>query len=137
MLYAPGGHSSGRGRPSRIVDVHEAVDALPLTNDRNLLLPYLVTHIVLARVPGAGAVEEPVPQRDELDPPRRRCARFQLPVGAGAGLDSRGRAGSKRDGLVRQPRAGRIPESGTLQQVPAHTRIAKYREEVDVAFHSD
>src|SRR5262249_42182241 len=50
----------GRGRPSRIVDVHEAVDALSLTNDRNLLRPYLVTHIALARVPGAGAVEAPV-----------------------------------------------------------------------------
>src|SRR5262249_35825764 len=61
----------------------------------------------------------------------------QLPVGAGAGLDSRGRAGSERDGLVRQPRAGRIPESGTLQQVAAHTRIAKHRKEVDIAFHSD
>src|SRR5262249_49139718 len=71
----------GRGRPGRIVDMHEAVDALALTNDRNLLLPYLITHIALARVPGAGAVEEPVPQRGELDPQRRRCARFQLPVG--------------------------------------------------------
>src|SRR5262249_58197805 len=77
-------HQRGRGRPSRIIDVHEAVDALPLTNDRNLLLPYLVSHIALARVPGAGAVEEPVPQRDELDPRRRRCARFKLRVGASA-----------------------------------------------------
>jgi hypothetical protein len=33
----------GSGRASRIVDVHEAVDALALTNDRNLLLPYLLT----------------------------------------------------------------------------------------------
>jgi hypothetical protein len=47
--------------------MHEAVDALALTNDRNLLLPYLITHIALARVPGAEAVEESVPQRDELD----------------------------------------------------------------------
>jgi hypothetical protein len=39
--------------------VHEAVDTLALTNERNLLLPYLITHIALARVPGAGAVEEP------------------------------------------------------------------------------
>jgi hypothetical protein len=41
--------------------MHEAVDALALTNNRNLLLPYLITHIALARVPGAGAVEESVP----------------------------------------------------------------------------
>jgi hypothetical protein len=110
---------------------------LALTNDRNLLLPYLITHIALARVPSAGAVEEPVPQRDELDPRRRRCARFQVPVGAGAGLESRGRAGDERDRLVRQPRAGRIPESGSLQELAVHTRIAKHRKQVDVAFHSD
>src|SRR5262249_37829934 len=73
----------------------------------------------------------------ELDSRRRRSARLQFHVGAGAGLDSRGRAGDERDGLVRQPRAGRIPESGTLQQVAAHTRIAKRRKQVDVAFHSD
>jgi hypothetical protein len=40
----------GRGRPSRIVDVHEAVDALALTNDRNLLLPYLNVPRSIARV---------------------------------------------------------------------------------------
>ena len=38
---------------------------------------------------------------------------------------------------VRQPRAGRIPESGTLQQVAAHARIAKRRKQVNVALHSD
>src|SRR5262249_12333863 len=65
----------GSGRPSRIVDMHEAVHALALTNNRNLLLPYLITDIALARVPGAGAVEESVPQRDELDSRRRRSAR--------------------------------------------------------------
>jgi hypothetical protein len=41
------------------------------------------------------------------------------------------------DGLVRQPRAGRIPESGTLQQVAAHARITKRRKQINVAFHSD
>ena len=30
-------------------------------NDRNLLPPYLFTHVALARVPGTGAVEESVP----------------------------------------------------------------------------
>src|SRR5437868_11963981 len=50
----------GRGRPGRIVDMHETVYALALTDNRNLLLPHLITHIALARVPGAGAVEESV-----------------------------------------------------------------------------
>jgi hypothetical protein len=40
--------------------MHEAVDALALTDNRNLLLPHLITNIALARVPGAGAVEESV-----------------------------------------------------------------------------
>src|SRR5215470_6255695 len=127
----------GYSRRGGIIDMHEAVYALALTNNRNLLLPYLNTNIALARVPGAGAVEESIPQRDELDSRRRRCARLQFHVGAGAGLDSRGRAGDERDGLVCRPRAGRIPESGTLQQVAAHTRIAKRRKQVDVAFRSD
>jgi hypothetical protein len=35
-----------------------------LTDNRNLPLPYLVAHIALARVPGAGAVEESVTERD-------------------------------------------------------------------------
>src|SRR5215831_4854745 len=51
----------GSGRPCRIVGMHEAVDALALANNRNLLLPHLITNIALARVPGAGAVEESVP----------------------------------------------------------------------------
>jgi hypothetical protein len=59
MLYAPSGQR-GSGRPGRIVYVREAVDALTLTDNRNLLLPHLITHVDLARVPGAGAVEEPV-----------------------------------------------------------------------------
>ena len=50
----------GSGRPGRIVYVHEAVDALTLTDNRNLLLPHLITNIALTRVPGAGAVEESV-----------------------------------------------------------------------------
>src|SRR5262244_1319328 len=50
----------GSGRPSRIVNMHEAVDALALTDNRKLQLPHLITHIALARVPGAGAVEESV-----------------------------------------------------------------------------
>src|SRR5262249_8554279 len=127
----------GSGRPSRIVDMDEAVDAPALTDDRNLLLPYLVTDITLGRVPGAGPVEESVPQRDELDSGRRRSARFQFHVSASTGLDSWRRAGDERSGLVGQPCAGRIPESGTLQQVAAHTRIAKRPKQVDVALHSD
>src|SRR5262249_16707219 len=51
----------GSGRPSRIVDMPEAVDALLFGRDGNVLLPYLIAHIALARVPGAGAVEESVP----------------------------------------------------------------------------
>jgi hypothetical protein len=51
----------GNGRPSRIVDMHEAVDAVALTNNRNLLLPYLITNIAIARLPGTGAVKESVP----------------------------------------------------------------------------
>jgi hypothetical protein len=35
--------------------MHEAVDALAPTDNRNLLLPHLITNIALARVPGAGA----------------------------------------------------------------------------------
>ena len=50
----------GSGRPGRIVDMHEAVHALALTDNPNLLLPHLITNIALARVPGAGAVEESV-----------------------------------------------------------------------------
>src|SRR5215510_9872945 len=50
----------GSSRPGRIVDMHEAVDAPALTDNRNLLLPHLITNIALARVPGAGAVEESV-----------------------------------------------------------------------------
>src|SRR5215813_12374226 len=78
----------GSGRPGRIVDMHEAVDALALTDNRKLLLPYLITNIALARVPGAGAVEESVTQRHELDSRSRRCARFQFQVAAGSGFDS-------------------------------------------------
>jgi hypothetical protein len=48
---------------------------MALTDNRNLPLPYLVAHIALARVPGAGAVEESVTERDELDSRRRRCTR--------------------------------------------------------------
>jgi hypothetical protein len=40
--------------------MHEAVDALALTDNRNLLLPYLITNIAVARVLGARAVEESV-----------------------------------------------------------------------------
>src|SRR5262252_4765981 len=50
----------GSGRPSRIVDMDEAIDARAPTDNRNLLLPHLITDIALARVPGAGAVEESV-----------------------------------------------------------------------------
>src|SRR5215472_9358246 len=50
----------GSRRSRRIVDMYEAVDALALTDNRNLLLPHLITNIALARVPGAGAVEESV-----------------------------------------------------------------------------
>src|SRR5262252_8323062 len=50
----------GSGRPRRIVDVHEAVDALALTDNRNLLLPRLIADIALARVPGTGSVGESV-----------------------------------------------------------------------------
>jgi hypothetical protein len=39
----------GSGRPSRIVNMHEAVDALALTDNRNLLLPHLIANIALAR----------------------------------------------------------------------------------------
>src|SRR6516225_10097261 len=49
--------------PLRIVDVHEAVDALALTDNRNLLLPRLIADIALARVPGTGSVEESVVAR--------------------------------------------------------------------------
>src|SRR5262245_11163661 len=93
--------------------MHKAVDALALTDNRNLLLPHLIINIALARVPRAGAVEESVTQRDELDSWRRRCARFHFQVGAVAGLDSWRRAGIERDGLVRQPRQ-------------AHTRIRNF-----------
>jgi len=44
--------------------MHEAVNAVALTDNRNLPLPDLVAHIALARVPGAGAVEESVTERD-------------------------------------------------------------------------
>ena len=50
----------GSGGPGRIVDMHEAVDTLALTDNRNLLLPHLITNIAVAPVPGAGAVEEAV-----------------------------------------------------------------------------
>jgi hypothetical protein len=47
----------GSGRPGRIVYVHEAVDALTLTDNRNLLLPHLITHVDLAlRASGPDAV---------------------------------------------------------------------------------
>jgi hypothetical protein len=40
--------------------MHEAVDALALTDNRNLLSAHLITNIALARVPGTEAVEESV-----------------------------------------------------------------------------
>ena len=40
----------GNGCAGRIVDMHEAIDALALTDNRNLLLPHLITNIALARV---------------------------------------------------------------------------------------
>jgi hypothetical protein len=42
------------------IDMHEAEDALPLTDNRNLLLPNLITNIALARIPAAGPIEESV-----------------------------------------------------------------------------
>lgn len=48
------------GRPGRIVYLHEAEDALAFTDNRNLLLPNLITNIALAGIPGAGTVEESV-----------------------------------------------------------------------------
>ena len=85
----------GRRRSGRIFDMHEAGDPLTLTDDRNLLLPKLITNIALARVPGARAIEESVPQRDELDFRRHRRARFQFQVSASAGLDPRRSAGNE------------------------------------------
>src|ERR1700722_7284387 len=89
--------------------MHEAVDALTPTDNRNPLAPHLIAHVALARVPGAGAVKESVAQRDELDSRRRRRARFQFQIGASVGLDSRRCAGDERDCLVCEPRAVLVP----------------------------
>jgi hypothetical protein len=40
--------------------MHEAEDALAFTDNRNLLLPNLITNIALADIPSAGTVEESV-----------------------------------------------------------------------------
>ena len=77
--------------------MHEARDALSLTDDRNLPLPNLITNIAVARVPGARAIEESVTERDELDSRRRRRVRFQFQIDASVGLDSRRRAGDQRN----------------------------------------
>src|SRR3569623_1740252 len=90
----------GSGRPGRVVDMDEAVNALTLTNDWNLTLADLCTHVAVMRVPGARPVEKTVAQRDELDSSCRRCARFQFHIDAGARRDSRWRARDERDGLV-------------------------------------
>jgi hypothetical protein len=47
-------------RPGRIVYMHEAEDALAFIDNRNLLLPNLITNIALAGIPGAGTLEESV-----------------------------------------------------------------------------
>ena len=48
------------GPPGRIVYMHEAEDALAFTDNRDLLLPKLITNIALAGISGAGTVEESV-----------------------------------------------------------------------------
>jgi hypothetical protein len=54
-----------------------------------------------------------------------RIAPLNPPYAPDIQAASRRCAGDERDRLVRQPRAGRVPESRTLQEVAAHTRIAK------------
>jgi len=43
------------GRLGRVVDMHEAIDALALTDNRDLPFSHLIANIAVAPLPGAGA----------------------------------------------------------------------------------
>src|ERR1700689_1063591 len=93
-------------------------------------MAHLVTHIAFTAVPGARAIEESVAQRDKLDPWSLRRRRFQFCVRARTRRYPRSRVKSELLRLIGETRAGRIPESRRLQNVPAHTGLADRTQQV-------
>src|SRR5579883_465959 len=121
MIHARWDRQSRSRRKCCVFNVNPRPDSLPSANNGNLTPPDLIRCRTLGRIPGAGPVEESVPQGDSFDVWGIQGARFEFGVGPRA----RSNAGAGVDGhplqFVGQPAALPDEESAGLLDVSPYS----------------
>src|SRR5262249_47424177 len=102
-----------------ILDLDPRPDGPAVSDDRNLLPAHLISACSVWVVPGAPAVEEPIPQGDAFHRLRTQHPRFELRIGPRVPSHTRAGVDRQTRGLIGQAATRLMEEATHLLDVPA------------------